>query len=132
MNLLTMENISKSYTDRMLLINESLGINDYDRIGIIGINGTGKSTLLKIIAGIEEADSGTITKGKKIRIEYLPQVPEFNDELSLLENVIQGKTAEESYRNLEGEAKSMLIKLGLSNYDESPKILSGGQKREQR
>lgn len=129
MNLLTMENISKSYTDRMLLINESLGINDYDRIGIIGINGTGKSTLLKIIAGIEEADSGTITKGKKIRIEYLPQVPEFNDELSLLENVIQGKTAEESYRNLEGEAKSMLIKLGLSNYDESPKILSGGQKK---
>lgn len=129
MNLLTMENISKSYTERMLFINTSLGINDNDRIGVIGINGTGKSTLLKMIAGLEEPDTGTITKGKKVRIEYLPQVPEFDEELSILQNVIEGKTAEESYRNLEGEAKSMLIKLGLSNYDESPKFLSGGQKK---
>ena len=124
-----MENISKSFTERMLFINVSLGINENDRIGVIGINGTGKSTLLKMIAGLEEPDQGTITKGKKVRIEYLPQTPEFDEELSILENVVLGKKAEESYRNLEGEAKAMLTKLGISNVESSTKYLSGGQKK---
>ena len=68
MNLLTMENVSKSYTERMLFDHISLGINEGDKIGVIGINGTGKSTLLKIIAGLEETDEGTVTKGNKLRI----------------------------------------------------------------
>lgn len=129
MNLLTLENVSKSYTERILFDNISLGINDTDRIGVIGINGTGKSTLLKIIAGLEEADSGTITKGKQVRIEYLSQTPIFDDTLSILENVIIGKSAKEEYRNLAGEAKSMLQRFGVEDCDASCKSLSGGQKK---
>ena len=68
MNLLTMEHISKSFTDRILLDNISLGINEGERIGVIGVNGTGKSTLLKIIAGLEDTDSGTVTKTRELRI----------------------------------------------------------------
>lgn len=129
MNLLTIENINKSYTERMLLTNASLGINENDRIGVIGINGTGKSTLLKIIAGLEEPDAGTITKGKKVRIEYLAQTPYLDNDKTILENVLHEKTAEESYRNLEGEAKAMLLKLGIEQWNTSPEFLSGGQKK---
>ena len=103
MNLLTIENMSKSYTERMLFSHINLGINEGDKIGVIGINGTGKSTLLKIIAGLEEPDEGSLTRGKKVRIEYLAQTPSFDDSKTLLENVIHEKKAEEEYRNLEGE-----------------------------
>ena len=111
MNLLTIENMSKSYTERMLFSHINLGINEGDKIGVIGINGTGKSTLLKIIAGLEEPDEGTLTRGRKVRIEYLAQTPSFDDSKTLLENVIHEKTAEEEYRNLEGEAAAMLSRL---------------------
>ncbi|MBE5960400.1 MAG: ABC-F family ATP-binding cassette domain-containing protein [Lachnospiraceae bacterium] len=129
MNLLTMENVSKSFTERMLFDSINLGINDNDRIGVIGINGTGKSTLLKIIAGLEEPDSGTITKGKKVRIEYLPQTPVFDSAKSILENVTEGKKADEEYINLEGAARTMLAKLGITDCDSTPQHLSGGQRK---
>lgn len=129
MNLLTIENMSKSYTERMLFERVSLGINEGDRIGVIGINGTGKSTLLKIIAGLEEPDTGTLTKGKKVRIAYLPQNPAFDDKLSILQNVVLNQKAEEEYRNLEGEALAMLTKLGIADTGASPGILSGGQRK---
>ena len=129
MNLLTIEGISKVYTEKVLFDNISLGIQEGDRIGVLGINGTGKSTLLKIIAGVEEADNGTVVQGKKVRIAYLPQTPFFYDLLLILENVVKGKKAEESYRNLEGEAKAMLERLGISNVAALPKYLSGGQKK---
>ncbi len=129
MNLLTIENMSKSYTERMLFQNVSLGINEGDRIGVIGINGTGKSTLLKIIAGLEEPDTGSITKGKKVRIAYLPQTPVFDDKLTVLQNVVLNQKAEEEYRNLEGEANAMLNKLGIMDTGVTPGILSGGQKK---
>ncbi len=129
MNLLTIEYMSKSYTERMLFDNISLGINEGDKIGVIGINGTGKSTLLKIIAGLEEPDQGTITKGKKVRIAYLAQTPVFDDSLSILQNVVQNQKAEEEYRNLEGEANAMLIKLGIADTSITPGYLSGGQKK---
>jgi ATP-binding cassette subfamily F protein uup len=129
MNLLTLENVSKSYTERILFEQVTLGINEGDRIGVIGINGTGKSTLLKIIAGIEEPDSGSLTRGKKVRIGYLPQTPVFDDKLSILQNVVLNQKAEEEYRNLEGEAHAMLQKLGISDTGASPGILSGGQKK---
>lgn len=129
MNLLTIENMSKSYTERMLFEQVNFGINEGDKIGVIGINGTGKSTLLKIIAGIEEADEGKVTKGKKVRIGYLPQTPVFDDQLTLLENVVAGQKAEEEYRNLEGEAYAMLIKLGIEDPHVNPSILSGGQRK---
>lgn len=127
MNLLTIENMSKSYTERMLFDNVSIGINEGEKIGVIGINGTGKSTLLKIIAGLEEPDSGSVTRGKRVRIGYLSQTPEFDPKLSILQNVVMNQKAEEEYRNLEGEAGAMLLKLGISDVNASPAILSGGQ-----
>ena len=129
MNLLTIENMSKSYTERMLFENVSMGINEGEKIGVIGINGTGKSTLLKIIAGLEEPDSGNVIRGKKVRIGYLSQAPMFDDNLSILENVVLNQKAEEEYRNLEGEANAMLLKLGIADPGASPKNLSGGQKK---
>lgn len=129
MNLLTAENITKSYTDKILLNGISVGINEGDRIGVIGINGTGKSTLLKIIAGVEKAETGTVTKGNKVDIEYLAQTPEFDGNLSVLENVIRGKEAKESHWNLEGQACAMLKKLGIPDAGEKMARLSGGQKK---
>lgn len=129
MNLLTLENVSKSYTERMLFDHISLGINEGDKIGVIGINGTGKSTLLKIIAGLEETDDGTRTCGNKLRISYLPQTPVFDDSKSILANVTEGQTAKESYRNITGEARSMLLKFGICDPEGSASTLSGGQKK---
>jgi len=129
MNLLTAEKIGKSFTDKILLKEATLGINEGDRIGVIGINGTGKSTLLKLIAGIEKPDSGTITKGSKVRIEYLAQNPEFDDNLTILENVVKEKEAKESHWNIEGQAKSMLEKLGITDVNGKVTTLSGGQKK---
>ena len=129
MNLLTMEHIGKSFTDRVLLGDISLGINEGERIGVIGINGTGKSTLLKIIAGLEETDSGTLTKTRGLRIAYLPQTPIFDEGKTILANVTAGLTAEEENRHLTGEAKSMLGKLGIPDSDRMAGSLSGGQKK---
>ncbi|MBQ8999110.1 MAG: ABC-F family ATP-binding cassette domain-containing protein, partial [Clostridium sp.] len=83
MNLMTLENISKNYSEKNLLENISFGINEGEKIGIIGVNGTGKSTLLKIIAGFEVADGGTITKANKVRVEYLPQNPDYNEDYTV-------------------------------------------------
>lgn len=129
MNLLAAENMSKSYTERMLFDNISFGINEGEKIGVIGINGTGKSTLLKIIAGIEEPDKGTVIRGKKVRIGYLSQTPRFDDNLTILQNVVLNQKAEEEYRNLEGEATAMLQKLGIKDVNAFTSILSGGQKK---
>ncbi len=129
MNLLTVENMSKSYTERLLFDKVTFGINEGEKIGIIGINGTGKSTLLRMIAGLEEPDSGSVIRGKKVRIGYLPQTPVFDDQLTILQNVVLNQKAEEEYRNLEGEAKAMLQKLGIIDVDASPEKLSGGQKK---
>jgi ATP-binding cassette subfamily F protein uup len=92
LNLLTAENISKSYSEKILLDNISLGINEGDKIGLIGINGAGKSTLLKIIAEVEYFDTGKITKANGIKIEYLPQNPEFEPEATVLEQVFKGSS----------------------------------------
>lgn len=129
MNLLTIENMTKSYTERKLFDQVSLGINEGDKIGVIGINGTGKSTFLKILAGLEECEEGTVIKGKSVRISYLPQTPEFCEELSLLENVVKDLKAEEEYRNLTGEARAMLERFGIDNPEEKPSVFSGGQRK---
>ncbi len=129
MNLLTVENMSKSYTERMLFDHVTFGINEGEKIGVIGINGTGKSTLLKIIAGLEEPDSGSVIKGKKVRIGYLSQNPVFDHQLSILQNVLLNQKAEEEYHNLEGEAKAMLQGLGILDSSISPETLSGGQRK---
>jgi len=165
MNLISIENISKSYSEKVLLNNISLGIGEGDKIGVIGVNGTGKSTFLKIVAGVEEAEEGKIIIGNKVRIEYLPQNPYFDENATVLEQIFKGSSPEislirkyeatlEKLNNdpnneslqkeilllnhqmdamkawqLESEAKTILTKLGISNFDAVVGTLSGGQKK---
>lgn len=129
MNLLTIENVSKIYGEKQIFNQISFGLNEGDKFGVIGINGTGKSTFLKILAGLEEPDEGKATKGNKVRIGYLSQVPEFDGKLTILENVIRGIQSDNEHWNLEGQATSMLLKLGLSEPDMITENLSGGQKK---
>lgn len=167
MNIITLENISKTYSEKVLLKNVSLGINEGDKIGLIGINGAGKSTFLKIAGGKEEFFDGTIVKGKNVRIEFLDQDPDFHDDVTVIEQVFKGNTKEmqtlmkyedllnkiesckdsefESLNNkliklqeeidalnlwdMESEAKTILTKLGINNFNEKVGNLSGGQKK---
>ena len=164
MNLMTLENISKSYSEKVLLKDISLGINEGEKIGIIGVNGTGKSTLLKIIAGAEVCDDGTITKANRVRVEYLPQNPDYNEDFTVLQQVFKGTSSEmkllleyqetldslsKNYNDdlnnklislqekidtlnlwdIESEAKTVLTKLGITNFNQKVKELSGGQRK---
>ena len=165
MNLITLENISKSYSEKILANNISLGINEGEKIGLIGVNGTGKSSFLKIVAGVEEPDEGTVTKGNRVRIEYLAQTPDYDDNATVLEQVFKGNSEEmrilreyeellekidkgevkekDSERliklqgkidalnlwDMESEAKNVLTKLGITNFEEKVGNLSGGQKK---
>ncbi|SFR77063.1 ABC-F family ATP-binding cassette domain-containing protein [Anaeromicropila populeti] len=129
MNLLTLEKVSKSYTERLLFNRVSFGLNEGEKIGIIGINGTGKSTLLKMMAGLEEPDEGNVTKGSTVKIQYLPQTPEFDDTKSILDNVTANLKSDNEHWNLEGQAAAMLIKLGITEPDILAGTLSGGQKK---
>ena len=94
MNLITLENISKSYSETILLDNISLGINTGDKIGLIGLNGSGKSTLLKIITGRDEFFNGNITKGKDVRIEYLGQDTKFDENSTIIDQIFNGDSLE--------------------------------------
>lgn len=165
MNLITLENISKSYSEKILANNVSLGINEGEKIGLIGVNGTGKSSFLKIVSGVEEPDEGTVTKGNRVRIEYLAQTPDYDDNATVLEQVFKGNSEEmrilreyeellekidkgevkenDSERliklqgkidalnlwDMESEAKNVLTKLGITNFEEKVGNLSGGQKK---
>jgi len=165
MNLLSMEGISKSYGERMLFEGVSFGIDEGDKIGLIGVNGTGKTTLLKVISGVEVPDTGRIIMGSDIKIGYLPQNPGFDDEASVLEQVFKGDSpvmhllreyesillklnispddsglqkrlialsgsmdAENAWQ-FESDAKTVLTKLGIYDFDAKVKTLSGGQKK---
>lgn len=135
--LLNAENLSKGYSDRQLLDGCSLAVNEGDKIGLIGVNGTGKSTLLKIIAGLDFPDSGTVTRAGGVRVAYLPQNPVFSENATVLEQVMKGvaiseELAEEAkvrQQADEYQCKTILTKLGLSDYDQKISLLSGGQKR---
>ena len=117
MNLITLENISKSYSEKTLLNNVSLGINDGDKIGIIGINGAGKSTLLKIVTGKDEFFDGSITKGKNVRIEFLSQSQDFQDDATVLEQIFKGDSKEmKLLRDYEETLES--LNSSHSNFDE--------------
>ena len=126
--ILAAEHISKAYTLKTLLTDATLYIEDGDKIGIIGINGTGKSTLLKILARLEEPDAGTVTKGSKVRIGYLPQNPEFRPGATLLEAVFDGVGSD--VRELKSyEARTILTRLGFADMEQKVDHLSGGQKK---
>ena len=139
MNLLTVDHITKVFTQRKVFEDTSFYLQEQEKVGIIGINGTGKSTLLKMIAGMEEPDSGEIIYANQLVIHYLQQMPEFDPDASVLESVLSyanvGSVHKENTQdehemwNLESSAKSMMTKLGIYDFEEKTGHLSGGQKK---
>ncbi len=165
MNILSAENVYKSYGDKVLLNYVTFGIEEGERIGLIGVNGAGKSTLLKMAAGKEPPESGTITLNGNVLIHYLPQEPIFDEERSVLDQVFRGdapvmkvirdyeemldiltkepdakdkqeklirlqtKLDEMNGWQLEHEAKSILTKLGITDFQAIVGTLSGGQRK---
>ena len=129
MNLVTAEHLTKSYTERLIFDDTDFSINEGDKIGIIGVNGTGKSTLLKLVAGLEEPDSGTIVRGRNLTIRYLSQNPVFEKGETVLESIIRENDGHDHVWDFESQAKSMLNKLGITDHHEVVDHLSGGQKK---
>ena len=133
MNIINVENITKSYTGRKLFSKASFYVQENEKIGIIGINGTGKSTLLKIVAGDEEPDEGTVTTANHIVINYLPQNPEFDPDETALEHVmgrvVTSQLDEDMRWSIESDAKSLLMKLDITDMAQKTGELSGGQRK---
>lgn len=138
MNILTVENITKSYGERKLFDNASFYLQEGEKVGVIGINGTGKSTLLKIMAGLEEPDEGSVTKANHVVVRFLSQQPEFRPEDTILESVLRGNKksggqtaggAQEEDWEMESQAKTMLTRLGVTDFSQRCGELSGGQKK---
>lgn len=127
MNVLNIEHVSKIFGDKKIFDDISYGIHDGDKIGIIGINGTGKSTLLKIIAGEEETDEGQVISQNGLRITYLPQMPDFPKGAIVQDYVADGKWQKDW--STESEARNILNKLGITEHDVPVEQLSGGQKK---
>lgn len=127
MNILNIEHVSKIFGEKKIFDDVSFGIHEGDKIGIIGINGTGKTTLLKMIAGLEETDEGQIIYQNGLRITYLPQNPEFPANATILDYVVDGK--KEQDWATQSEAKTILTKLGITDFEGRIEYLSGGQKK---
>ena len=147
MNIISVTDITKTYTERKLFEKASFYLQEREKVGVIGINGTGKSTLLKIAAGIEEPDEGQVIRANHIVVRYLPQNPVFDSELSVIDTVLAqssqnfvGGTSEQNQNagnhaehvehwNLESDAKAMMTKLGITNFEQKAGELSGGQRK---
>lgn len=134
MNLLSAENLTKSYGLKTLFSDLTFGIAEGEKIGLIGINGTGKSTLLKVLAGKETPDQGEVTVGSAVRIAYLPQNPDFDDEATVLQQIFDNEFISNDYINkdpwqAESEAKTILTRLGIYDFDAIVGTLSGGQRK---
>ena len=129
MNILNLEKISKTFVSKVILDDVTVGISDTDKIGVVGVNGTGKSTLLAIAAGVLEPDSGQVTKGTDVRISYLSQNPEFDRNRSVLENVASKVSGREEHWDTSGEVRARLLDFGIPDPDCLPSVLSGGQKK---
>lgn len=129
MNLLTAKEITKIYTDKNLFTGADFSIEERDKVGIVGINGTGKSTLLRILAGIEEPDEGEVVKGNKVYIRYLPQNPEFPEGITIYDYVVTANKNEDNEWSIAGDSKAMLNQMGFEDENEVIDHLSGGQKK---
>ena len=129
MNILNVENVSKTYMSKPVLSGITVGIGDTDKIGVVGTNGTGKSTLLSIVAGVEHPDSGKVVVGNDVRISYLSQNPVFDENKTLLENITEKIYAGEGHWDKMGEIKANLAKFGMDDPECNPSVLSGGQKK---
>lgn len=132
MNLLTIEHLKKSYTERLLFDDTAFSINEGEKVGLIGINGTGKSTLLRIAAGLEEPDDGSVVKGRSLYIRYLPQIPEFESGENVLEAIVRENKNEPHFASgeeLKAAARSMLNRLEILDGEAKIDTLSGGQRK---
>lgn len=129
MNILNVENVSKTYMSKPVLTDVTVGIDDGDKIGVVGTNGTGKSTLLSIIAGVETPDRGQVVTANGLRISYLPQNPVFDESKTLLQNITDRIYAGGDHWDKMGEIKANLGKFGIDNPECNPQILSGGQRK---
>lgn len=129
MNLINIEKITKVFAERKIFDQASFFLQEGEKVGIIGINGTGKTTLLKMLAGMEEPDEGTITTANHVVIRYLPQHPEFDPEMSSLECVLAGNVSEENRWTIESDAKTMMTRLGIRDFEQPAGQLSGGQRK---
>lgn len=124
MVLLTAENIKKAYGERVILKGVSLYINNTDKIGIVGVNGEGKSTLLKVLAGELDCDGGEIIPARNLRLAYLPQSPVFKAGSTVIEAMECDKNGADEF-----EAKRILTKLGINDFDRKTELMSGGQRK---
>lgn len=129
MNLVTAEHLTKSYTERLIFDDTGFSIQEGDKIGLIGINGTGKSTLLRMTAGLEEPDEGTIVRGRSLDIRFLSQNPVFLPGETALEAVLRENEGRGHVWDLESQAKAMLNRLGIPDCNAVMDTLSGGQKK---
>ena len=129
MNLLTMTGLCKSYTDKILFDHADFSVNEGDKVGVIGVNGTGKSTLLRMVAGLEKPEEGQITMGNQVHVRFLPQNPVFEKGISIYDYVITKNKTVGNEWTIEGDAKTVLNRLGFSNYDDKVDHLSGGQRK---
>ncbi len=129
MNLLTIEHLTKAYTERKLFDDAQFSVNEGEKIGVIGINGTGKSTLLRILAGDETADEGTVTRGNHVVIRFLTQQQTFDEKSTALEAVMRDNRTELNQWSLESDAKTMLNQLKIPDFYQKMSELSGGQKK---
>ena len=125
--IVTVEHLKKSFTDKPLLSDVSFYLNEGEKVGIIGQNGCGKSTFLRILAGKEHEDDGRVIYGNHVVISYLPQDPEFPEDDTLLNGVLSMCRKEDAAWDLEAQAKSMLNRLELTDFSQPCGQLSGGQ-----
>ena len=132
MSFITIEHLTKSYTERLLFDDTAFSINEGEKVGLIGINGTGKSTLLKIVAGLEEPDDGSVVRRRNLYVRYLPQIPVFTAGDTVLDAIVRDNQDEphfSSREEIEASAKNILTRLGIYDFDEKVEHLSGGQRK---
>ena len=132
MSIITIEHLTKSYTQRLLFDDTAFSINEGEKVGLIGINGTGKSTLLRIVAGLEEPDEGPVVRRRNLYVRYLPQIPEFVEGDSVLDSIVRDNQKEPHFagrEEIEAAAKTILTQLGIYDFDARMETLSGGQRK---
>ncbi len=128
-NIVTIEHLSKVYTERQIFQDTDFSLQEGEKVALIGVNGTGKSTLLRILAGLEEPDDGSIAMRRELEIRYLPQTPAFDPEDTVLEAILHDNEDHPHVWDLETEAKKFLSKLGENDFTRKIGTLSGGQKK---
>lgn len=126
--ILSAEHIKKSYTLKKLITDATIYIGEHDRIGVVGVNGTGKSTLLKLLCGMEEPDGGVVMRRNGLRVSYLPQMPGYDARRTSVEQVLHDAPKDVGAPD-EYEARSLLTQLGITDFESDVRTFSGGQKK---